>query len=341
MRLSQVNIILSHAVCSKTDLRVCETLPSCDDIWIDAKIVTSLSHEYPCKQWSDVQERGFRPGRIEKPGKNDPLPGSRPGETPGDRMQDIVENNSPTFSNKDLEDQRLKGVELIDLSVLGTPKSYGYNEVPAVAGPKSWPVEGSKNSYLDDFKISGQGQTWVRNEVKDPTTGDSILDTCAAPEQRALVIKQSYNIENDQSKKLRWSSMTMSNWREACKSKGTRTEDLNKIVRDNILEGKGTDSTTSKGVQLNTYYAIEEAFEVMRADVKKTLTLNPINPRTANELKVVELMTAQTHISRVYFMLKDYRTELGNKNIKLIHLMSEDHEKTGGRVHIVLELGPA
>jgi hypothetical protein len=195
-----------------------------------------------------------------------------------------------------------------------------------------------RSGYLGPFGLRFD-EKWVHDDIRHPGQDNilyrPILETFESKDQRAIVVKNSWAKEDDPNGVLRWSDMTMSNWRNAA---GDGVKDLKFIVRDNI---QMITTVASDGTKLNTVKAIDEAFTRMKTPNSQTLVLT-LNRSAGHEdeLAAFKLMAAQTHVARVYQMLKDFRNVLGDLDIAKLHLTTEHNLVTPDQYNIVIELGP-
>ncbi|KAF1987328.1 hypothetical protein K402DRAFT_420547 [Aulographum hederae CBS 113979] len=200
-------------------------------------------------------------------------------------------------------------------------------------------VNDPSGNYLGAFGLDGKApwnHDYIQLNGKNPQTDLPILETYESKDQKAVIVKNSWGKSEDPNPALSWTAMTMSNWRAAS---GDGVKDLKFIVRDNV---QSVNTVSSEGITLNSVNAINQAFTRMDAPKQDTLELSlDRNSPNVNEIAAFELMAAQTHVARVYQMLKDYRSELGNLDIAKLHLQTnKQNPSTVAQYNIIIELGP-
>lgn len=187
------------------------------------------------------------------------------------------------------------------------------------------------DTYLNEFPIKYK-QNWDRTSVSKDG-GKEIVETIQDAAQGTLVVKQSWNKENDPNG-VGWTTMVMDNWRTTAGT-SEKVKGLKYMIRDLI---QPINTVDSKGVKLNTVEAMRTVFEKMKANKKETLVLDSKSTNT-DEIASFQLMAAQTHVARPLQLLKDYHNELDNLNIAKLYLQTNDHKSQSYQWNIIIEFG--
>ncbi|KAI1075904.1 hypothetical protein F5B20DRAFT_369672 [Whalleya microplaca] len=207
------------------------------------------------------------------------------------------------------------------------PGGLGYKE-------KTGPMEQSDRADLDfarELHIDGMKGEWKSRTIYSDELGKPSIETSANVEQKVTVVQHSYNRDYDTIKKANWVHMFYSNLKSFF---GNNMHQLQYIIRDKIGSQQIQDSN---GVTLNTQDAIEYAFQQMGHSTESTLHLDYASTN-AKEQSVIDHLSAQTHVARVLQFLKDYRSQMGNKQISKLHLFHEEHPGTSAEYEIIIEL---
>ncbi|KAI2627768.1 hypothetical protein GGR54DRAFT_636891 [Hypoxylon sp. NC1633] len=310
----------------------------------DAHQVDQFDHERVNRRtfWHQIDPRGTgKPGRLgDKP---DDAPSVSPGrvgtDNPGSTSGGSVgktPDSPPAFSDSNLENARSKGEGLqrdLEQALFNNKPDDG-NTTPLVDSgyTVNRQVESpTDEKYLAEFPIDYK-KDWASTDVVKGESG-TIVKTIQDGDQGVLAVKESWNKDKDPNG-VGWTTMVMDNWRTTA---GTteKIQGLKYMVRDNI---QTIDTTDSKGVKLNTVNAMTTVFDKMKADTKKTLTLDP-KSNNPDEIASFQLMAAQTHVARPVQLLKDYHNELGNLKITKLHLQDYNHESRDYQRNIIIEFG--
>jgi hypothetical protein len=173
---------------------------------------------------------------------------------------------------------------------------------------------------------------WVDRSLRSDPEKMPTLETSASKDLKTVIVMQSSQ-DDDTIKKATWTEKLYDNLKEVF---GTDLSDLSWIVRHSI---GSIDRTDSDGNTLNTQKAIDQVFGDLQANRESMLTLD--HSDTDKDMQdAINLLNAQTHVARVLQFLKDYHTEMGNKKIAKLHVMTDDNEATIGDYIIVIELTP-
>ncbi|KAK2009268.1 hypothetical protein LZ32DRAFT_590568 [Colletotrichum eremochloae] len=300
-----------------------------------------------------INPRGIpKPGG--KPPKNDPPktpPGSKPGSSNSGNRSGAGNapgtGAAPKFADDNQEKARAKGEALnndLDQAIfknLAAPerkdlKALGYT--PVFANKLSFRND---HKYLEHMGIQVKekeqwtGRGFYRKD-KDNVSSTKllILETITNSEEGVMVVKQSWKDRDQNPPKAKWTDMVHDNWMAECKSKGHDPKGLKFIVRDNIQyqtikSGKGGDQ-----IELNTFTAINEIFDFLRADKTKTLKIDAKSDNP--DIKAsYQLLSAQTHVARVLQWLKDRHNDLGDKKIASLLVNHMDHPDSGKYIILI------
>lgn len=161
-----------------------------------------------------------------------------------------------------------------------------------------------------------------------------ILITSSSSKEQTMIVRHSFNYDNDPIKNVHWSDMVMGIWR-ASNHPGGNVQDLRYMVRHSIEPV----ATKTSDIELHTLNAMAEVYARRGVDdFSQTVTLSA-RATDVIEQESFNLMAAQTHVSRVYSMLQDFHQELGNLRIDKLHLKPGSDRFQGTVPHIVIEFG--
>lgn len=241
--------------------------------------------------------------------------GSEAARSKGEQYMTSLRNAITENAGSDKVDQSMKDA--------GYTGQGSLNEKPDVGGNKKPLAEFNLNT---DKNFRG-------DDIKKPGS-TTIVKTYEDPDQKLIIVGESWNKAQDPQGKLSWTAMVFSNWKAAAGT--TKVKNLQWIDRNNV---QSIDTTSSDGkVKLNTQTAMIGAFNALKADRAKTLTLDA-SSTDKTTIQQFMVMAAQTHVARVYQMLQDYRIELGDLTVAKLHLQSPQNPASNDQWNLIIELG--
>ncbi|KAH9904981.1 hypothetical protein F4778DRAFT_789707 [Xylariomycetidae sp. FL2044] len=189
-------------------------------------------------------------------------------------------------------------------------------------------------SFAKDLGIDITSGSWPSRTIYGG--GDAIVQKVGANvDQKAAVVTASWT-KNDKINKASWTQIFHENVQKLFGNSGGLGK-LKYIVRYYIWDLTTTDS---QGVKLNTYRAIDYAFQMVGNNGDgRQLTLDYRMPDSGTDM-VVNLLCAQTHVARVLQYLKDHHKAMGNRSVSKLHLyrVTDDYDPNDKMYHITIEL---
>ncbi|KAI1865669.1 hypothetical protein JX265_007992 [Neoarthrinium moseri] len=271
------------------------------------------------------------PSTSNPSGKKPTLP--KPGSAEAAKNIQNLQTKGNGYRNalKDAIDTEAADTGPKDAVVGESPNGRGYKEsIDAMED-----VDKMDLGYLAPYGIKIRERTkddWKTRTIYTEEKGKPTIQLSGSAEQKTMVVQHSYGQAYDTLK-----GSTGADWThlfyDSLKSMFDNMKDLEYIVRDKISDKIIEDSS---GNLLQTNDAIRYAFEKLGKSTEEKLVLD----FASKDPKVVDALSylnAQTHVARVLQFLKDYRSELGNKQISKLHLYTDENEETADWA-IVIEL---
>lgn len=178
------------------------------------------------------------------------------------------------------------------------------------------PSDKTDIDFVNKLNIRTSG-SWPTRSIYSDAEENKILQTAANVEEKATVVQQSAR-KYDNIKKATWTHMFYDNLKVFF---GNRIGELSWIIRDKITDEPIADSA---GNILSTRSAIDYALKKMEKDTEQLLRLD-FKSKGSMEQDVIDHLSGQTHVARVLQFLKDYRSQMNNKQIAYLHLAHEDN----------------
>lgn len=235
--------------------------------------------------------------------------------------------------------QRAKPVKDVDKASVSDNYAYeDYENVELNLGEDEmqWLTHGGAQAPFSGTR-NGWTKTTIRNkDGQNEKLDNIILDTYQGKEDRAMVIADSRNRENDKAPpedKLRWTDMAMFSWKKFCEDKGIQPREVRYWLRNNI---QGGDSA------IETQTAIDGAITRTKGDPGQinTFRSDPDAPGiTTDELAAFQLIAGTAHGHRVLLMLKDFPETMKNVRIESFSVTTRDTEAADEEYNILIKFG--
>jgi hypothetical protein len=201
-----------------------------------------------------------------------------------------------------------------------------------------YPLEEEATALLKEKNIEfATGHTWIRTGIRDPVNindkpeGD-VLDTFASMKDRALVIRDSRNIENDKATKnrLQWSDLTMASWKRACGTEA-QPDTLKYIFRENIAGGTSAQRTQAL---IDAAVAKAEMDPVKVNVIRSGMVSGPLPA----EITAFEILSGADHVNRVHRVMQDYPSTMKNLRIESLTMTTSCTTVADNEYNILITL---